>query len=222
MPLDEKRKYADFVIDTSGEKEDTCGRPGPSTKHYGESNHESVCDPFSGPPCWWPVSVYVTRRAHWDVGAGAAPRAHGRPPVERTRYRRSRPAFPPTSRTISISTNRPAMPRSTSPPRVYTRRIGFSRSIRKKAPAPASSSIADGEILTNNHVVGGGSQLTVKLSDKKVYKAKVLGNDPRNDLALIKIEPAANCPPCAWAIPTTAWSARRCWPSATRSASKAR
>jgi S1-C subfamily serine protease len=47
---------------------------------------------------------------------------------------------------------------------------------------------SDGQILTNNHVVQGASQLTVKLADQKEYKAKVLGRDPRSDLALIKIE----------------------------------
>ena len=52
----------------------------------------------------------------------------------------------------------------------------------------------DGEILTNNHVVRGTAQLTVTLWDKKVYKAKVLGVDSRNDLALIKIEPARKLP----------------------------
>jgi S1-C subfamily serine protease len=46
----------------------------------------------------------------------------------------------------------------------------------------------DGEILTNFHVVRGASQLTVRLSDLKSYKAKVLGTDSRNDLALIKID----------------------------------
>ena len=47
----------------------------------------------------------------------------------------------------------------------------------------------DGLILTNNHVVSGTAQLTVTLTgDKKQYKAKVLGTDPRNDLALVKIQ----------------------------------
>ncbi len=46
----------------------------------------------------------------------------------------------------------------------------------------------DGRILTNFHVVKGTSQLTVTLNDKKTYKAKVLGVDRRNDLALIKID----------------------------------
>jgi S1-C subfamily serine protease len=52
----------------------------------------------------------------------------------------------------------------------------------------------EGEILTNNHVAGGGSQLTVTLSDKKVYKARVIGFDPRNDLALIKIDAPRKLP----------------------------
>ncbi len=47
----------------------------------------------------------------------------------------------------------------------------------------------DGLILTNNHVVTGSQQLTVTLvGDKKQYKARVLGTDPRNDLALVKIQ----------------------------------
>jgi S1-C subfamily serine protease len=53
---------------------------------------------------------------------------------------------------------------------------------------------ADGEILTNYHVVKGASQLTVKLMDQKVYKAKVLGTDTRHDLALIKIEAGRKLP----------------------------
>ena len=53
---------------------------------------------------------------------------------------------------------------------------------------------ADGTILTNNHVVRGSSQLTVKLSDMKSYKAKLLGTDPRNDLALIKIDAGHKLP----------------------------
>src|ERR1017187_5341853 len=52
----------------------------------------------------------------------------------------------------------------------------------------------DGQILTNNHVVQGASQLTVKLADQKEYKARVLGRDPRSDLALIKIEPGRKLP----------------------------
>ncbi len=47
----------------------------------------------------------------------------------------------------------------------------------------------DGEILTNNHVISGSSQIEVTLPDQSRYKAKILVRLPNNDLALIKIEP---------------------------------
>jgi S1-C subfamily serine protease len=53
---------------------------------------------------------------------------------------------------------------------------------------------ADGEILTNNHVVRGSRQLTVTLHDKKVYKAKVMDLDQRSDLALLKIDAGRKLP----------------------------
>ncbi|HZT33153.1 MAG TPA: trypsin-like peptidase domain-containing protein [Bryobacteraceae bacterium] len=53
---------------------------------------------------------------------------------------------------------------------------------------------ADGTILTNFHVVSGTAQLTVTLADKKRYKARILARDPRNDLALVKIDPGAALP----------------------------
>ena len=46
----------------------------------------------------------------------------------------------------------------------------------------------DGYIVTNNHVVANADELTVTLSNKKTYKAKVVGTDPSYDLAVIKIE----------------------------------
>ncbi len=52
----------------------------------------------------------------------------------------------------------------------------------------------DGRILTNFHVVSGGQQLTVTLSNKKQYKARVMFTDHKNDLALIKVEPRENLP----------------------------
>ena len=50
----------------------------------------------------------------------------------------------------------------------------------------------DGLILTNNHVVEGAKELTVTLSDKEEYPAKVIGRDPKTDIAVIKIEPKAS------------------------------
>lgn len=45
----------------------------------------------------------------------------------------------------------------------------------------------DGYVLTNAHVVDGASQVTVKLTDKREYKAKVVGSDKASDVALLKI-----------------------------------
>ena len=46
----------------------------------------------------------------------------------------------------------------------------------------------EGYILTNNHVVDGATQVVVTLHDKREFKAKVIGTDPRTDIAVIKIE----------------------------------
>ena len=47
---------------------------------------------------------------------------------------------------------------------------------------------ADGYILTNAHVVDGADEVTVRLTDKREFKAKTIGADKRTDVALIKIE----------------------------------
>ena len=47
---------------------------------------------------------------------------------------------------------------------------------------------ADGYILTNVHVVSGANGITVRLADKREFKAKVIGLDKRTDVALIKVE----------------------------------
>ena len=46
----------------------------------------------------------------------------------------------------------------------------------------------DGTILTNHHVVEGAKEVMVTLADKTEYKARVLGLDPKTDLAVLKIE----------------------------------
>jgi serine protease Do len=45
----------------------------------------------------------------------------------------------------------------------------------------------DGHIITNNHVVEGADEIKVKVADNREFKAKVVGRDPKTDLALIKI-----------------------------------
>src|SRR5580692_2070489 len=46
----------------------------------------------------------------------------------------------------------------------------------------------DGTILTNNHVIDGASDIKVYLSDKREFKAKLVGADPKTDIAVLKIE----------------------------------
>ncbi|MDH5535753.1 MAG: DegQ family serine endoprotease, partial [Betaproteobacteria bacterium] len=60
---------------------------------------------------------------------------------------------------------------------------------------------ADGYILTNAHVVDAAEEITVKLNDKREFKAKVMGADRRTDVALIKIE-ASGLPAVRFGDPT--------------------
>ncbi|MFH0298657.1 Do family serine endopeptidase [Bradyrhizobium sp. 31Argb] len=53
---------------------------------------------------------------------------------------------------------------------------------------------ADGFAVTNNHVVDGADKVEVTTDDGKTYSAKVIGTDPRTDLALIKVEGGSNFP----------------------------
>jgi serine protease Do len=47
---------------------------------------------------------------------------------------------------------------------------------------------ADGFIMTNAHVVEGATEVLVTLTDKREYKAKIMGSDKRTDVAVVKIE----------------------------------
>jgi len=53
----------------------------------------------------------------------------------------------------------------------------------------------EGYILTNNHVVEEADQIKVKLSNGKEYEGKVVGRDPKTDLALVKIEGSSDLQP---------------------------
>ncbi len=54
--------------------------------------------------------------------------------------------------------------------------------------APDFSISSDGLVLTNAHVVDGAKEVTVKLSDHREFKAKVLGADKSSDIAVLKID----------------------------------
>ncbi len=75
----------------------------------------------------------------------------------------------------------------------FKRFFGFrepQRPQKKKEMALGSGVIIskDGYIVTNYHVISNATKITVTLKDGKKYKAKVIGSDPKTDLALIKID----------------------------------
>jgi serine protease Do len=70
----------------------------------------------------------------------------------------------------------------------------------------------DGVILTNAHVVRDADEVTVKLQDRREYRAKVLGSDPKTDVAVLKID-AKNLPVVPIGNRATCRSANGCWRS---------
>jgi len=66
---------------------------------------------------------------------------------------------------------------------------------RREAQSLGSGFIisADGYVLTNNHVVADADEIIVRLSDRSDHTAKLIGADPRTDVALLKID-AKNLP----------------------------
>ena len=52
----------------------------------------------------------------------------------------------------------------------------------------------DGYIVSNNHVVENAEAVTVTLADQQEYEAKIMGRDPKTDLAVLKIEPKSALP----------------------------
>jgi len=57
---------------------------------------------------------------------------------------------------------------------------------------------ADGYVVTNNHVIDGGSKITVKLADGRSFPAKLVGTDKDTDVALLKIDGVRNLPTVAF------------------------
>ncbi|SVB97849.1 uncharacterized protein METZ01_LOCUS250703, partial [marine metagenome] len=60
-----------------------------------------------------------------------------------------------------------------------------------KSYAIGSGVIVDednGYILTNNHVIDGADEVEIKLMDKRIFSAKIIGKDPKSDLAVLQID----------------------------------
>ncbi|HWP10732.1 MAG TPA: DegQ family serine endoprotease [Ramlibacter sp.] len=103
---------------------------------------------------------------------------------------------------ISVSGTRKALgitPDVLSDPFEFFRRFqqGPGRVTPREVPVRGMGSgfivSADGVILTNAHVVKDASEVTVRLTDRREFRAKVLGSDPKTDIAVLKIE-AKNLP----------------------------
>jgi serine protease Do len=74
---------------------------------------------------------------------------------------------------------------------VFQQFFGVTPQMRQRVQQSLGSGVivrGDGLILTNNHVVQGGQDIVVALSDKREFKAKVLLADARTDLAVLKID----------------------------------
>lgn len=73
--------------------------------------------------------------------------------------------------------------------------FGFPRQGERQRSGQGSGVIVDAEngyVLTNNHVVEDASDIRVGLTDNRKFKARVVGTDPRSDLAVIQLENPSN------------------------------
>ncbi len=56
----------------------------------------------------------------------------------------------------------------------------------------------DGYIVTNNHVIDGADEISVTLHDNETLPAKLIGRDPKTDVALLKVDPKKDLPFVKW------------------------
>ncbi|HAY49326.1 MULTISPECIES: DegQ family serine endoprotease [Thalassospira] len=71
---------------------------------------------------------------------------------------------------------------------------------KRRATALGSGFIisADGYIVTNNHVIDGADEISVRLHDGETLDAELIGRDPKTDVALLKVEPKDDLPFVKW------------------------
>ena len=73
------------------------------------------------------------------------------------------------------------------------------RSLPQMASGSGAIISEDGYIVTNNHVIDGADEINVTLSNKRSFKAKLVGADPSSDLAVLRSK-RKDCHSCFMAI----------------------
>jgi len=134
--------------------------------------------------------LYVTSGPPWDIGRGL--RSRGAGPLW------SEPASAATAYTPDEQNNIDIYKSARDATVNITSKVYQQDWIFGAYPAEGAGSgfiiKQSGEILTDSHVVKGAREVTVTLTDKKVYRAHVLGLDARSDLALLKIDAERKLP----------------------------
>ncbi|WP_313430888.1 trypsin-like peptidase domain-containing protein, partial [Pseudomonas sp.] len=108
------------------------------------------------------VNISTKQKLPDRVASGQMPDLEGLPPMFREFFERNMP-------------QQPRSPRGDRQREAMSLGSGFIIS-------------SDGYVLTNNHVVADADEIIVRLSDRSELQAKLIGTDPRTDVALLKVE----------------------------------
>lgn len=99
-----------------------------------------------------------------------------------------------TARKHAADANDPSQLSEEEVPEIFRRFFGDPRQLQRPDQGERVSGgsgfiiSADGYLLTNHHVVDGADEVTVRLKDRREFKAKIIGSDQQSDVALLKIE----------------------------------
>jgi serine protease Do len=149
--------------------------------------------------------VVLTAAVFFLISQLAQPAAQAADPVRLVPETFSQVAEQASPAVINISTVRKATPSNfkspfgpNDPRKEFFERFFGDRMPRRSVPQHSLGTgfiiDASGLAVTNNHVVENAEEIRVTMSDGKEYEAKVLGRDPKTDLALIQIQTKKNLP----------------------------